>query len=60
LLAIANEALAPPPAQPPRPQAVASSNAAATARATLRPAAAARNKVADVSLITPIDIVKMH
>jgi len=52
LLAIANELLAAtPPAQPPRPQAIASSVAAATARATRW--LAAWNKIAGVSLITP-------
>ena len=48
---------APPPAQPPRPQAIANSHAAIAVRDAVRPA---RNRVAKVSLITPSDIVKTH
>jgi hypothetical protein len=57
-LAIAKEPLpAPPLAQPPSPNAIPSSIAAIAARGAIR---LARNKVADESLITPSDIVKMR
>src|SRR6195952_4039617 len=49
---------APPLAQPPKAQANPSSAAAIAARAAVRRPLAARNRVADVSLITPCDIVK--
>jgi hypothetical protein len=61
LLAIAKELLAvPPPAQPPSPHATASSIAATAARNAVRWPVAARNKIADASLIAPIDIVKIR